>query len=700
MIDNNKSRRARIWHAIFIASLFIASAGLLYFAIPGEGRFRYEFQKGRPWMHETLIAPFDFAIQKSEMEIKAEKDSLLQSLLPYFNRKDSIQMLKTDQLSAQLDELLMADEHSVNQVKALKAPIIELFTAVYNDGVLAQSPGLYPELKGKDAMMILQNRVGKQIPTQQLYSLKSAYRHILTEINVLKGRFPEQRAFLDQIQPETFLEPNLVFNEKTTRNAEAKLLENISLTRGMVQEGERIVSQGDLINTHIHRILESLRDTYEKSYGDLSNYYLIILGRILFIVLLLLSIFLFIYNIRYQILQSKRDMTFTLLVMVAMVYLCRVIGDIQALDIYLVPFTALALMVRTFIDARLAIFVNFITALFVGFLVPNGYEFVLLQVLAGTVAIISQDNLQRRGQLVITTVFTVLTYAATFLAISLIQEGNLTTIEWEKFRWFIGNGILTLITYLLLYIFEKSFGFVSDVTLVELAYSNQPLLRKLSEEAPGTFQHSMQVANLAEEAILKLGGNQLLVRAGALYHDIGKIAKAHYFTENQSTGIDPHENLTPEESAAAIMKHIDEGVELARKHKLPQQLIDFIQTHHGTSKTGYFYVKTKNQNHGKVIDESKFTYNGPRPSTKETAVVMLADGIEAASRSLTEKNEETLRDLIEKIFNSKLNDGQLELAPLTFQDITLLKQLFLDKLKNIYHVRVAYPEEKKHSNKK
>jgi len=323
-------------------------------------------------------------------------------------------------------------------------------------------------------------------------------------------------------------------------------------------------------------------------------------------------------------------------------------------------------------------------------MVPNGYEFLLLTIPAGSIAVISQNNLQRRDQLILTSIIIFFVYAFTYIGISLIQEASFSGIDWEVMKWFLINAALTLITYLLVFVIEKSFGFISDVTLIELSYSSQKLLRKLAEEAPGTFQHSMQVANLAEEAILQLGGNPLLVRAGALYHDIGKLVNPQYFIENQTFGINPHDQRSVEESTQIIMNHVNTGVELARKHKIPEQIIDFIRTHHGTTLTGYFYFELNNKP-DQEIDKKPFTYEGPVPSTRETAVVMLADSIEAASRSLDKKDAASLNALIKAIFERKIKAGQLDYAPLTFKDITLLQQIFLEKLLNIYHVRITYP---------
>jgi len=695
-IENKLKSRESFWHTTFVVALFVITTILIYLALPGEARFKYEFQKGRPWMHETLIAPFDFAILKSDDELKAERDSVLNAQLPYFTYQDSVGKEQIAKLKSRIDNLEQSSDSKNTANTEVKDQLVNLYQEVFKRGILEQSISDYTALKGKSDLMLVEDHVGRKVPLGSVFSLKTAYNYLSSGQQQLAEKYPSWQPLLVKVHPEVYLHANLVYDEKTTDFERQKLLDNISTSRGMVQEGERIVSQGDLVTPDVYRILESLQKAYENRLGSNSTeYYGVLAGKAMFIILLVLVLFLFVFNIRRELLNSKRDIAFTLLMTVVMIYFCRLVVSTNPQLVYLVPFTVLALTIRTFLDARLAIFVNTIAALIVGFMVPNGYEFVLLQILAGTVAVISQDKLLRRGQLVITSVFILLTYVFAFIGISLIQEGNWDTINWMQMRWFVGNAVLTLITYLLVYIFEKSFGFVSDVTLIELSYSNQNLLRKLAEEAPGTFQHSLQVANLAEDAITKLGGNPLLVRTGAMYHDIGKTKAPHFFAENQAKGINPHEEMSLEESAQVIMNHVTDGVALAKKYKIPEMIIDFIRTHHGTTKTGYFYLMSKNENPEQQIDASKFTYPGPIPSTRETAVVMLADSIEAASRSLKDINGESLSDLIDKIFKSKIKDGQLDYAPLTFQDITLLKQIFLEKLLTIYHVRMEYPDEKK-----
>jgi cyclic-di-AMP phosphodiesterase PgpH len=679
------------WHTIYLTSIFIITAIALYFALPQEGRFRYEFQKGRPWMHATLIAPYNFAIMKSDRAISEERDSLLQSLAPYFQLHDSVGKQQITSLSSKIDEITLKENTEILYSRVVKNKVLTIFEKIYNSGILEQGISNYAPLSGKSRLIIIRNSLAEKVSTGQLYSLKTAYSEAYAKLDLLKKSDPDYKIIIEKLHPEDYLAVNLSFDPDKTNAEKQKILENLTTTNGMVQEGERIVSQGDVVSPQTNIILESLKSTYEKSRGDFTKYYLIIIGKMILISMLLLTLFLFIYNIRRKLLNSKRDITFTLLMMLTMILFCRIIASANNISVYIVPFTALALIIRTFLDARLAIFVNTITALIVGFMVPNGYEFVLLSIPAGSIAVISQNNLQRRDQLILTSVIIFFVYAFTFIGISLIQEASLTGIDWTVIIWFLINAVLTLITYLVVFVIEKSFGFVSDVTLIELSYSNQKLLRKLAEEAPGTFQHSLQVANLAEEAVLKLGGNALLVRAGALYHDIGKLTDPQYFIENQALGINPHDQLSFEESAKIIMEHVSRGVELARKHKIPEQIIDFIKTHHGTTQTSYFFIESNNQNEQET-DESSFTYPGPLPSTRETAVVMLADSIEAASRSLDKKDNDSLKNLIDKIFQQKIGAGQLDYAPLTFKDITLLKEIFLEKLHNIYHVRINYPQ--------
>jgi hypothetical protein len=355
----------------------------------------------------------------------------------------------------------------------------------------------------------------------------------------------------------------------------------------------------------------------------------------------------------------------------------------------------LPILLRIFFDSRTAIFTLLVTSLLIGYFAPNNYEYIFLNLIAGIIAVFSLDKLHRRSHLVLTAVWVFISYSIVFLALSMVQEGNIESIPWQELKWFGGNALLVLLAYPLIYIFEKMFGFVSDVTLIELSDTNQPLLRKLAHEAPGTFQHSIQVANLAEEVIIRIGGNPLLVRAGALYHDIGKTKQPAFFIENQAAGMSPHSELDNKESAKIIIDHVTHGIKVARRNKLPEVLIDFISSHHGTTQAKYFYTMYKNEHPDEIVDPKEFTYPGPPPKSKETSVVMLTDGVEAAARALKEKTRESLHQLIEKMVEEKLTSGQLDNAELTLREIRIFKETALEKLMNIYHVRIEYPEENK-----
>lgn len=679
-------------HRIFLAFIFILTGIALYFSLPKEARFRYEYQKGRPWMHNTLYAPYNFAIQKSEAEFQHEKDSLLKEQVPYFVYADSVSRGELQLLGKNIERISQSRTGKFVPVSLLKLRLTGIYNEIYNKGIIEQHFVNNPSLLNKGSIKILKNNIGKEISLSEIYTLKSAYSEVNERLEELKTLYPDWKEYLANFQPENYLASNLVYDQVKNRQLEAKVLENLSANHGIVQEGERIVSQGDIISPSTFSILESLRTSYEKSRGENAKFILVVLGRILLILVLLLTLYMFLLNIRRKLMRSKRDVSFILVTLVLMIVICSLVIRSGSFDVYIVPFTVLALIVRTFLDTRVAIFVNTIATLIIGFMVPNGYEFVLLQIPVGSIAVISLNKMQKREQLLVTALLIFASYSAIFIGFSLIQEANLNAVEWIKIKYFAINAVLTLVTYLLIYILEKPFGFVSDVTLIELTFSNHKLLKRLSLEAPGTFHHSLQVANLSEMAISRIGGNSLLVRAGAMYHDIGKIVDSSYFVENQSSGLNPHDQLTNEESAAIIISHIEKGVELARKHKVPEQVIDFIRTHHGTTKTGYFYHKSRIDSGDRETEDKKYTYAGPLPTTRETAVVMLADSIEAASRSLAVKNPENIRNLVETIFRQKVELGQLEYAPITFKDIRVLKDLFQEKLINIYHVRMNYPD--------
>lgn len=684
--QNKLKGYTRIFYWIFV---FLVTAVLLFLILPGEPKFKYEYQKGFPWKHENLIAPFDFAILKTSSEIETEIKEQLQSVLPYF-KLDTSQLIQSKKI---LNEKLMASGDSVNTENSnlLKQLNIELQN-IYYTGILARSVNSYSQFQNKSEIRKRTGNKVTKVSISELYTEKTAFNKIQDLLSEYKFEYPGN-TILEGIKADEILTPNLFYDETTTLKEQQELTESISATRGMVQLGERIILEGEIVSNEKYQILESLKKSFEKERGKGINRYTVSLGKGILILTFLSLLFFFLYIYRRDVLNQFSKLSFLALLMVGMVFITSFINSFPNLHIYLVPLTIFPIVVRTFFDSRTSIFTLVITTFLIGFYAPNNYEYILLQVAAGIVAVFSLNKMHRRVHLVVSTIWVFLAYAVVYTALSLIHEGSILNYNYKMLQWFALSSLLILLVYPLVYIFEKIFGFISDVTLIELSDSNQPLLRKLAEEAPGTFQHSMQIANLAEEVILKIGGNPFLVRAGALYHDIGKIAKPNFFIENQAVGMNPHDKMNYLKSAEIIIDHVKNGVKMAKKHKLPEPLIEFIATHHGTTKAKYFFLKHQQENKNEQIDENSFIYPGPLPKSKEAAVVMLIDGIEAASRSMKVKTRENLRELIHNMIDQKINDRQLDESELTFNDINTIKETLLVKLINIYHVRIEYPKE-------
>lgn len=676
------------YHLFYLALVFVAGIGLIFLVFPGESRFKYEFQKGSPWRHETLIAPFNFAILKTDAEIKHENDSLLHAYIPYFTLDTLTESAKVKEFTASLSQLTATSPtlHSVDGIRLLP----QILQTIYQSGILSQSVASYPELAGKPEIMQIRGNKANRIPVQKLHSIKSAYQDFNDTIRELTGKYYQE--IVQKINLSDFIVENLFFDEQLNRQEKKQLLDKLSSTKGMVQAGERIIFQGDLVGSEKFMILESLKKAYETKRGDNIEYFVVIAGRLIIITLLLVLMFLYLIFYRRELFDHKRKLSFIILMIVLMVFMAGFVTKVESINIYVIPMAILPIMVRIFFDSRTAIFSLLITTLLIGYFAPNSYEYIILQMVAGIFAVFSLNKLHKRSHVVFSALWVFLIYSIVYIAMAMAQEGSLEAINWAALKWFGLSSFFIFITYPLIYIFEKVFGFVSDVTLIELSDTNQPLLRKLAEEAPGTFQHSIQVANLAEAIIHRIGGNPFLVRAGALYHDIGKTSDPEFFIENQALGMNPHDRIDHMESAKIIIDHVANGVRLARKHGLPEILISFITTHHGTTQANYFYKMYQKEHPGDDIDQGSFSYPGPLPQDKETAVLMLTDGIEAAARSLKEKSVDTLRDMIEYMVEQKIRANQLSNSDLTFRDITILKSTLLEKLVNIYHVRIEYPK--------
>ncbi len=692
MAENFKNRLKKYTQIFYWIFIFLFTAVVLFLILPGEPKFKYEYQKGMPWRHENLVAPFNFAILKSPAELDAEKAEQLKTVVPYFVYDTTT--LNTHLAQLETDLNIAADSSDSKKAIAF-AMIKDVLTEIYQSGILQRSIDSYPELTSKTE---IKKRVGQnvsKIEISKLYSEKTAYNELSRMFQEAEKIGPTVKMWLLPISPEKYIVDNLVYDKETTEKEMQEAVAGILPSRGMVQQGERIILQGEIVDAEKFQVLESLKASYAMERGKGISQYTVSFGKALFIVSLLALIFTFLYIYRHDVLRQLRKLTFLMLFMIGTVFIASFINTFPNLHIYLVPIAIFPIIVRTFFDSRTAIFMLIITTILIGFYAPNNYEYILLEVSAGIVAVFSLNKMHRRVHLVLATMWVLLTYLVVYTAINLIHEGSMFTFSFDMYKWFVISSGLLLIVYPLIYIFEKIFGFISDVTLIEISDSNQPLLRKLAEEAPGTFQHSMQIANLAEEVILKIGGNPFLVRAGALYHDIGKISKPNFFIENQVAGLNPHDEISYIKSAEIVIDHVKNGVKMAQKHKLPEPIIEFIATHHGTTKANYFYIKHAQEHPDTKTDENSFMYPGPLPRSKEAAVVMLVDGIEAASRSLPEKNYEKFKELIDNMIDNKIKSKQLDQSALTFSDINIIKETLLQKLINIYHVRIEYPKEEK-----
>jgi cyclic-di-AMP phosphodiesterase PgpH len=680
--------------------------------MPGERRLSYDFFKGKPWVHEDFTAPFDFPIYKTNEQLKVEQDSALKDLRYYFtynsaefpkylaNFNDGFELRW---IEYSLQEFAIPDTYEYNNnpkylhlhelQKSYRTILNSFLEKVYYKGVLEMPDTGQFNLNQSSTIVVVKGNIASEMFVSDLFTPKTAYEYVNMKINddpQLKSD-PHYISFLSTFPFNHFIFSNITYNHEATERERSVKLESVSLTSGMIQEGELIVSKGEIISQQKYQVLQSLKIEFENEKGNIGYRY-VKLGKLVILIVALMLIYLFLYNFRREVLRDYIKTGFILFLITLMIFIATITAQFESISFYLIPFAILPILLRTFFDERVAIFIHVITTLIIGLIAPNSYEFVVLTIMAGLVGIFSLSNQYRRSKFFISALFIVITYCLTYFGISVIQEGSFLLIDWRNFGYFGLNGVLVLVSFLLIYVFEKAFGLLSDTTLIELSDTNQPLLRKMAEVAPGTFQHSLQVANLSEEAIYQIGGNPLLVRTGALYHDIGKIVNPIYYIENQATGINPHDNLEFSESAKIIISHVVSGTELARKNNLPQSIINFISTHHGTSTVNYFYRSYIKKYPSSEVNIKNFTYPGPKPITKEMVVLMMADSVEAASRSLTEYSHNSISMLVEDIINDQLSEGQFSESAISFREIKTVKEVFITRLKNIYHARISYPK--------
>ena len=660
----------------------LACSILIVYLFPKGAKFKYEFQKGKPWQYATLYSPFDFSILKSTAELESEKQAILQAQLPYYRAELSVYESVKKSFDSQFTNYFTLPA-SNKRYKDLYDFGLLLLDEIYLNGVLP--PG-FDQKDGESVLLIkgnFESTIGL-VEFVTIENLKQKIDNLVQDTPYSDYTTQFYNLFFEIVQP------NIDFDEKFTTNVLNESLGGISPYRGLIQENSIIIKQGEVVEGEKLQILISLRNEYSSQVWNELSYYWIIFGYTILVILTFMSLILFINNYRPSIFDDNREISFIFLNMVGIIALTTIVVNFDVRLLYAVPICILPLILKTFFDPRLGLFTHVITVLNLGFVVPNSFEFVFLQMMAGIVTILSTTQLQNRANLFITVGRIVLVYLVGYLAFMITREGGIAKIDFLVIGFFLLNGLLTLFAQPLIYLYERLFKLVSDVSLLELSDTNSKLLKELSDRAPGTFHHSLQVANLAETAANEIGANTLLVRVGALYHDIGKMNAPTYFSENQPGSVSPHEEMPPDQSAKIIINHVAEGIDMAKKSKLPDRIIDFIRTHHGNSWVYFFYKKA--QEMGDDVDEKDFRYPGPRPFSKETAILMMADSVEAASKSLREPTVDKIQQFVDSVVNKQIDEKQFHDCNITLSEIQTVKKVLSKKLINIYHLRVEYPE--------
>ena len=655
-------------------------------SLPKQARFRFEYEKGKTWMQKDLYSPDSFSIQKTNEEINNDKDAILKSIFPIY--QNDIQVVESAIAAFSLEFETQWKNSGIpgNSKEIYFDAGNSILNYIYDRGLMNPVKKFQRNGPNYNFNLVL-NNVSTPVNTADVFLVTDSVRLIKQKLKTYSAI--ENKEWLIQLIAN-HLKANYVYDEGLTDKLEENALNSLSTTRGMVQKGELIITKGTMVNSVIYQKLESLRAAYEEDAKVIGNRNLILLGQFLLSGLIIALLIVFLFLFRKDIYADNRQLALILLVITGMLVGLSWAVRINIPSVYYIPFCIVPIIIRILFDTRLALNIHLLVVLIAGFFVPNSFEFAFLQISAGMVAIYSIKNLIKREQFLISALLILLNYFIAFTGISLIRDGSLTDIEWLNFVPFIFSVLFSLLAYPLIYAFERVFGITSDVTLMELTNTNSKLLRELALKAPGTFHHSLQVANLAEAAIFKIGGNTLLVRAGALYHDIGKTVNTQYFIENQNRGSNPHDTISYEQSAQIIIQHVNKGVEIAKNNNIPEMIIDFIRTHHGNTRVDYFYQSFLKNFPEKFVDENIFRYPGPIPFSKETAVLMLADSVEAASRSLKDPDAISISDLVERIIDYKLDQGQLTNSNITLKDIDTIKLIFKTMLMGIYHVRIDY----------
>ena len=684
MMRKFKSYNSRYWHNLLARTgLIIGTVAIIVWSLPRKEELRFHYDMGKPWMYNSFIAKFDFPIYKTDEAIKAERDSILSVFQPYYNYDPTVEQ-------TQIGNFLKDFKAGIPGLsKDYLSVIADRLHRLYQAGIMA-TPDYNTIFKDSTNMVrIVNGKKAQSVQINCIFSTMAAYERLF-----LDEKLAPQRQILQRCNLNDYLTPNLVYDKERSETERNDLLSSIPIASGMVMSGQKIIDRGDIVSDYTYRVLSSFEREMKRRSASSEEITMTIIGQTIFVsvIMILFTLYLSLFRKNYFDKPHSISMLYALITIFPVIV--SLMMEHNILSVYIIPLAIVPMFIGIFMDSRTA-FISHVTMILIcAAAVKYQYEFIIIEISAGLVVIFSLRELSSRAQVFKTAIFVTLATSLVFFSLQLIQSNDLSKLDNTMYTHFMVNGVLLLLAYPLMFVIEKTFGFVSSVTLFELSNTNRGILRDLSEVAPGTFQHSITVGNLAAEIANRIGANSLLVRTGALYHDIGKMANPVFFTENQ-VGVDPHRGMDYRESARIIVSHVTEGVKMAEQENLPTIIKDFILTHHGTGMAKYFYIKYKNEHPDEEVDKALFSYPGPNPFTREQAILMMCDTVEAASRSLSEYTEDSISNLVNKLIDGQVAEGFFKECPITFRDIAIAKQVAIERLKSIYHTRIQYPELKK-----
>ncbi len=681
-ISNNKEDRS-ILDILTHALLVLAVAILIVWALPGQTETHLHYEIGRPWVNSALIADFNFDVMRADSTISKERVRIAKDFIPFYVVDPEVEQRAIDDFSNNFTE------EKAGAMYTYKDQIIRRLHNIYSKPVMSAAD--YSNIFSIDSSSVIRVSVGQEVTKMRYYNVLSevtAYDMLFFDDNLA-----QHRAQLNKFNLSNYIRPNIKYDQKRSDSELDQLQKNVATGVGKrVEKGEKIIDRGEIVTDTIALKIDSMVKAMSSEQAkDSKTRFNHTLGQFLYVLILLTLFTCYLLLSRKDYFSKLRNILMLYAMITIFPIMVSLIARQSLLSLYILPFAMVPMLAQVFFDSRTA-FVTHVTMVMISAIaVSDRFEFIAVQMAAGLAAIFALSDMEKRARLFKAVLMAFVSSSVMYYAIQLIQTGKLIPDDRNIYIVLFISGILLLITYPMMYLIEKTFEFTSNITLLELSDTNKDLLRRLSEVAPGTFQHSITVGNLASEIASRIGANGLLVRTGALYHDIGKMTNPAFFTENQAN-VNPHDMLTEKESAKIIISHVAEGQKLAEEYDLPDVIKNFILTHHGQGMAKYFYIKYKNAHPDEDIDTDIFTYPGPSPNTREQAILMMTDAVEAASRSLDEYNDETIRNLVNKLIDNQVSSGFFTDCPITFRDITTAKQVLVERLKNIYHTRIKYPE--------